>query len=83
MWGSQARVRAGRPDPSPPKPGSAAHSLSPRLFLVLLLGQRSGLVFFLNKFIYFYLFYFWLRWVFVAVRGLLIVAAPLVAEEGL
>ena len=35
-------------------------------------------------FYFIYLFiYFWLHWVFVAVRGLLIAAASLVAEPGL
>ena len=38
--------------------------------------------FFFNKFIYSFI-YFWLHWVFVAVRGLLIVVASLVAEHGL
>ena len=37
--------------------------------------------FFLNLCIH--LFYFWLRWVFVAVRRLLIAVASLVAEQGL
>ena len=31
--------------------------------------------FFFNKFIYFIYFYFWLHWVFVAARGLSLVAA--------
>ena len=31
--------------------------------------------FFFNKFIYFYLFYFWLHWVFVAARRLSLLAA--------
>ena len=30
-----------------------------------------------------YLFYFWLHWVFIAVRGLLTAVASLVAEHGL
>ena len=34
-------------------------------------------IFFIN------LFYFWLRWVFVAARGLLTAVASLVAEHGL
>ena len=34
-----------------------------------------------NKFILF--IYFWLRWVFVAVRGLLIAVASLAVEHGL
>ena len=46
---------------------------------------------YINLFILFYLFYFWLHWVFiaarslslVAVRGLLIAVASLVAEHGL
>ena len=36
-----------------------------------------------NKFIYFIYIYFWLHWVFVAVRGLLIAVSSLVAEHGL
>ena len=40
--------------------------------------------FFLNKFIYLFLFiYFWLRWVFLVVPGLLLAVASLVAEHGL
>ena len=31
----------------------------------------------------FYFFYFWLHWVFVAVRGLLVAVASLVADHGL
>ena len=38
------------------------------------------LKFFFNLFL---LIYFWLRWVFAAVHGLLIVVASLVAEHGL
>ena len=38
-------------------------------------------VFFFNKFTY--LFYFWLHWDFVAVRGLLTAVASLVAEHRL
>ena len=33
--------------------------------------------------LFIYLFYLWLRWVFVAVRGLLIAVASLVAGHGL
>ena len=41
-------------------------------------------VFFLSFLIFINLFiYFWLRWVFVAMRGVLIVVASLVAEHGL
>ena len=40
---------------------------------IKLIKLKNGLHFFLNKFIY--LFYFWLRWVFVAARGLSLVAA--------
>ena len=36
------------------------------------------ILFFFNRFIY-----FWLCWVFVAVRGLLIAVASLIAEHGL
>ena len=38
-------------------------------------------LFYINLFILF--IYFWLRWVFVAGHGLLIVVASLVAEHGL
>ena len=38
-------------------------------------------IFLILKFIY--LFIYWLRWVFVVVRGLLIAVASLVAEHGL
>ena len=41
-------------------------------------GAQEILFFFFNLFIY-----FWLHWVFVSVRGLLIVVASLVAEHGL
>ena len=34
-------------------------------------------------FVFLIYFYFWLRWVFVAVHGLLIAVASLVAEHGL
>ena len=37
--------------------------------------------YFFNKFIVFF-FYFWLRWVFIAVRGLLMAVASLIAEHG-
>ena len=45
-----------------------------------LLGHMV-LFFLIYKFIYF--IYFWLCWVFIVVRGLLIVVASLVAEHGL
>ena len=38
-------------------------------------------ILFLNKFILF-IFYFWLHWVFVAVHGLRIAVASLIAEHG-
>ena len=37
----------------------------------------------LGVYIYIYTFFFWLHWVLVAVRGLLIVVASLVAEHSL
>ena len=40
------------------------------------------ILFLKNKFIYLFI-YLWLRWVFVAARGLLIAAASLVVEHGL
>ena len=47
----------------------------------------SVFLFFFNTYIYFNLFvlftYFWLRWIFVSVHGLLIAVASLVAEHGL
>ena len=43
-------------------------------WLFLLIFNSSDTIFF-NKFIYFIYFYLWLRWVFVAVRGLSLVAA--------
>ena len=36
-----------------------------------------------GMYFYFFLIYFWLRWVFAAARGLLIVVASLVVEHGL
>ena len=38
---------------------------------------------FLKTFSFYFLIYSWLRWVFVAVRGLLIEVASLVVEHGL
>ena len=48
-------------------------SSGPILNLSILLSDQQKSCF-LKKFIYFYLFYFWLPWVFVAAHGLSLVA---------
>ena len=49
---------------------------------ILVLSFNVGF-FFYNKGFKKSFIYFWLHWVFVAVRGLLIAVAPLVVEHGL
>ena len=61
-------------DLSSPRYGAHTSAHAPQTFL-------SSSFFFFNKFILFICF--WPRWVFVAVQGLLIAVASLVAEHGL
>ena len=56
-----------------------AHSF---ICLFIHLTHVYFLFFIFLKINYFIYFYFWLRWVFVAVRGLLIAVASLIAEHG-
>ena len=50
-----------------------------------LLGEPMSirLLSLIHRYFFFFLIYFWLCWVFAAVRGLLLAVASLVAEHGL
>ena len=77
-----SRSAAPPPVPWAQRPSWLAHALDPAVYFVTVKSLVEPLPAFL-KFFLFFIFYFWLRWVLVAVRGLLIAVASLVAEHGL